>query len=236
MENNRIVFCTLAYFERCRLASIGLINSFLDYYSNHKLLIATDDTSFYDNYSHENIEIVGVNLNLTEDFARGNFPFNEKYVPIKHSLKLLNPEIIIYIDSDGIIDEGINLEEFMKLNEGVNVVTNTDTFDDISNAVVRERVKETMREGENVHIFQEPVLILRVTNTANALKFVKEWKLICSHIRKKGYLHSWECVEIGFACQRSGFNINDIRKSNLDKKFYHRKFPIKHGEDIHYSL
>lgn len=208
---NRIVFCTLAYDDRCRELSKKLIDSLVKHAPDYKLVIATDDVDYYKDYA--NVFAHEVDLRMEEINCRC-FPFNAKLLPIEYSFKLFSPECIIYLDADCILSREDDFQIFLNAHEGVSLVRGTPAIPEEAPDLMKQKLTAlNFNPSELLYIFREQVMVVKIESSDKFLGFIEEWKNIFDIIMERDICQHMECVEVGLACQRSGFSINDIREN-----------------------
>jgi hypothetical protein len=93
-----------------------------------------------------------------------------------------------------------------------NVPCILDNFNDISNDLVRERVKHYLREGEDLFLFPEQTFIFKISNKIKFLHFLQEWENLYNIILEISPHQNYECIDVCLACQRANFPIRNIKE------------------------
>lgn len=214
-DDNNVVFCTLAYNERCReLSRSELLRTYDARASDYKLVILTDDPSYYDDDVAANGNIVVKHIDLKLENYRW-FPFSAKMFAVEESIKLFSPPCVIFLDADSVFNRRENFEHFLTLDEGISVIrgkpTTIDNFN--SKTQVKERIEFLAKDGELLYVYKEQGFIFRIKSKDNVLRFIEEWKKILDICLEHDFCQFVECIDIGLACQRSGFPLLDLREN-----------------------
>lgn len=213
-NNKNIVFCTLAYNDRFKeLSKQELLNSYNKYVPDYKLIIATDDPSYYDNEVRLNKNVIPfkIELNLRENEP---FPYNVKLFPIDYVFNNFSPQCIVYLDADCRFNRREDFDNFLTLSEGLSVILGRpSTTMDINNMSIQQKAEALISRGSPIYQFKEAGLVFRINSRDKMRKFINEWDNILHICLDHKLTQNAECIDIGIACQRSEFPILDLREN-----------------------
>lgn len=102
LNDDNLVFCTLAIGEVARQKVHLQIQSILKF-THNKLILYTDDAPSFGNYYGERIKVIQFEETMTKlglKGAIGQFQYSLKLVPIRETNNRFGPPIIIWMDSD----------------------------------------------------------------------------------------------------------------------------------------
>lgn len=214
-DNKNVVFCTLAYGEKYReISRKQLLTSYNTYAFDYKLVVATDDPSYYEDdvRSNKNIIPIKIDITLSDEYKKLEwFPYNIKVFSVEYATNSFSPKCIVFLDADTGFTRRENFEQFLTLGEGLSVVLGEESsIEQIRNGTMRQKAYFLFREGERLYQFKEAGLIFRIESLEKMRNVLTEWKDIMRLCMENDICQDGECIDIALSCQRALFPILDL--------------------------
>lgn len=211
-----IVFTTVAFYPRYHRISYHLIDTFLKYVTDAKLLILTDDAAPYEKYKDEpNVHVIAIECTVE------HFDLNIKYLVLQRAWEMFKPKYVICTDADAYFSATIDNSWFDELAEGVNLSFGYDysgkkpewleiSAAEFGNGTIREKCVALERDTDvkRYRVFREGCFIIKVNDQYMA--FVEEWHKIFDEVAAKKLSYVSQIFEVQLACQRANFPLNHI--------------------------
>lgn len=207
-----IYYTTIAYNREYQEISLNLINSFNKNTTDSKLVVVTDDVSFYEQYLNDNITAV------KGPECIGQFKANLKYASLEALLGVVDiGDYVVFMDADCYFDGKILDTYFNKIQNGLSVQLGARPDDtrypsQLDSLLHRDKILALNSDvNQKYCTFREACLIFKVDDLF--VKFVKEWKNVFVEVEAKQLTHAGETFEIQIVAFRTGISVNNLYKT-----------------------